>query len=1720
MNNRALQIVENLRLVGFQENQLGPENIWKLSSTKSSGPVKAKIEILQRKEQFTLTKCNVVIDCDKLQNEITSIAKKKFRKILSISGRITENNAIQCLFELAPTKSNASEDNRANHLRPPTLLGWTTNISQNDQFLLIQITDAFMVGPSLENWWPTIMQVVTEALAPGMHHLWTVNNLFEITLPIWLLPTKAKEAPNDLNSRSELNLVQAIRIPTPITSAREGKKIAIALSAEAPSDQPDNPIEILEARETADTWLAIDKKILERRPVSIPEDLKTQDTAAILCRIAASPSATIDNEILNRALGKIPAKLSLTALTGATILLEKNNRDNELVKLISDLLRQAGHQYGDLNFHLPFQSALPEILGDLWSKVDQKRALVSWQTALMTSKNNRPRILNKIAGLARETRDNALEFQTLLELCEQERRSIDLRLAALRLIEIADDTKDFSIELKGKYKKTLEQTLHRAGMDHRVAFALAKIQRASGEYKKAISTLEQCLKNPLIDLPPSEISKINTEIGSIWYREENNVPLATGRFITATSEPAQPSAAILDQVEEFFEKTSNAGQLKRLYEIRVKGDTGRADFETIERSAKYMNRMGHHKDAIKAVQKLMTIGRYQQWYIDIISDAFIIPDAEWAELAIAMNAVESRQLPKDALPMWRLVTGRCATKANDTSDLAIKCFCEAKVIPLISPEESKYVISNLANQADLKALEKFATSRISYADEPEKIYIFRIIIDKNLTSADGIFDNAIAQHTAKSGDLGISLSRVKNLAQRQMSRAITVLISELSASLTDREKNLNFLDEAIKIIAEISHRDLQDCLESAINLREQISPSEDEKTALTIKLLLSKDYVELATRCVKRSILQGKVAIQNADLIHSMFIENPEIIAQWHHLNIARSSDAKHSLKHAKQSLHFWLQSDERPEVMIDAIMKISSQEQLLQSQLELLESLSIRFNKIPQLIEALNTQLERNADDRLDLLCWTVRVVTAHHLDIEFAAKLFKKWGETAFGSKTYQLFGQGVLWLRSGNLHEAQRSFSALLNRPEILDTPEICMTAIDYFAKAKPDKSQLASVMQSLLAWAETASQKTLSDLLVTKSIELQVARSEDLHQIFLTRFDDMAPAELANIAIQALIKAERHPSGISKIMAEWQETRIIADNPSKWQRVITCLTEEHMIRQLRRTARCEILFVHAKNLFENEARRFDAIPHMEVIAIENPMDSRVWIPLYSLYEESHAKQKLIEHLERIIPLIERDKSLLERTPFNLESLRSTLKRARSSNHSIEGAAIPLHKTAAKANTNTFELVNHAVQMQQAWVDAIPVVKISAVSNDLESNQARTEESREAVIRETTLGTAGIDGSSAVALINLPDPTSPNSSTGNGAITDSRSQLKIVSNQTNGSLQPLINWRELVQSQTPPIGFTKKLMTMAFASELEKHVAVQCVALLSGETSELENWHWQVWRNADAFQYPTLVAGRLPVDSGFSHYGGQLHKLIKMTLPIILKVHRTRFVAKSYLSKIGLPPGSPSIAIELSNAALQRGALKLFEQQISAAKAVFFDTVGLGQEVFFDLSKRAFHCDAKWQLGLPQSILTYRILENLTHFQKGNTGITLLDPESEILPVIQNIKQVLSSTGLERLRIAFGIDHREIHQQLKTMNREQLVSLLAWNADRTAADIRVLQGEMRVKALSHILAMTLDVVGIAEALTGKDLCQPGTLRAGEIKSLHPLMEQLLLIATKMNL
>ena len=432
-------------------------------------------------------------------------------------------------------------------------------------------------------------------------------------------------------------------------------------------------------------------------------------------------------------------------------------------------------------------------------------------------------------------------------------------------------------------------------------------------------------------------------------------------------------------------------------------------------------------------------------------------------------------------------------------------------------------------------------------------------------------------------------------------------------------------------------------------------------------------------------------------------------------------------------------------------------------------------------------------------------------------------------------------------------------------------------------------------------------------------------------------------------------------------------------------------------------------------------------------EFPQDTRSWIPIYVLLEETGKNERLKNHLDQIIPAIEKDPSILTNYPINIETLKSTQQRL----------------------TNQ----NFAEQIQSTQSDPDMVTPSNSTNIDSLKSQP---------------GTFSFTSSGEL-------PTQKD-------LTDPKASQKI---QPAVALAP-IDWRQVVIKGEMPPNATSRVLNTAFANELEKHLALQVVALLSGDFSDLKEWHWKVWENPNEFGYSLAGKDRNPKDDAYQYLDGPLHNFMNAFAPVIARAYKSSFLIEDHLAARGLRSANLMRRISIEHPVLVRSGITRFKQRIEQSKFTFVHTPGLNTEVFFDSSTRCIHFDGTvYQDSMP-TVLMHKICYHLWAVRLQYHVIPSVAAGSQIIPLTQAFLKYEYATPIERLKIAFTGQGLTMSKLLEGVSRGKIASLAQLAPPITLNDVIGLQLEMNARINRLILADSVDLIGLTSAIAGQTVTQ----------------------------
>jgi hypothetical protein len=149
-------LAQLLEETGYQKSPSGQDVMWRLSTDDAGAAVRAKIEILERKSQFHISKCTIQIDSEKLSEILKANIKKRMPRLLTWLSFTDRDGRLRSIAEIAPQNEKKDLDRDTESLKirgSGTSIGWTTSFTQSNGMISIQLTDAFSVGDPIANWW-------------------------------------------------------------------------------------------------------------------------------------------------------------------------------------------------------------------------------------------------------------------------------------------------------------------------------------------------------------------------------------------------------------------------------------------------------------------------------------------------------------------------------------------------------------------------------------------------------------------------------------------------------------------------------------------------------------------------------------------------------------------------------------------------------------------------------------------------------------------------------------------------------------------------------------------------------------------------------------------------------------------------------------------------------------------------------------------------------------------------------------------------------------------------------------------------------------------------------------------------------------------------------------------------------------------------------------------------------------------------------------------------------------------------------------------------------------------------------------------------------------------------------------------------------------------------------------------------------------------------------
>ncbi|NDE13907.1 hypothetical protein EBZ80_03150 [bacterium] len=604
---------------------------------------------------------------------------------------------------------------------------------------------------------------------------------------------------------------------------------------------------------------------------------------------------------------------------------------------------------------------------------------------------------------------------------------------------------------------------------------------------------------------------------------------------------------------------------------------------------------------------------------------------------------------------------------------------------------------------------------------------------------------------------------------------------------------------------------------------------------------------------------------------------------------------------------------------------------------------------------------------------------------------------------------------------------------------------------------------------IASAVLAGNSTAAKKLFTRTMEsLPASRSEFASRLFTT-LDQMEPRP----GEKRIQKTE-----IVEILLEWfAEPDGVASIPV----TLALLTAKHLANRAK-----------ARQVLEEVQSELRS---------KGQDDPRLWIPLYLLLMETATPDEVRDHMDRILPQLKGHPEALAEYPFTVESLeaeQSKWTRETQPEALDIGIEIPAPETFQIP-----ELANDLPIALDNW-GTEPIAEPAP--------EPVAEPAPEPVAEPVPEPVSELALEPVVEVAPEPEPV---------AVVTTDVPVETPPTPVAETIE--FDWRTAVRNRKLMPGMTQKLLEAPMRNKIEKHLALQTVAVMRGEASSLDRWDWRVWRKPSEYGYSRQGKDRFPAG---------LSPRIMKTPGFKLLLRASPFLALSFPERFTLPGLAKSLGMTIKQLQTRRERIEwatgfpghagfTFHAKLFADRGLhLFSLAGLGPQIFYDAPSKAIYIDDAYFVRKPPTHLYHRVMFLLYSLRTQFHPLLQLNPEKQIMPELKKLKTVIGGGSLSILAARVKLSDSRMARLMKSPDFEEFKVLFEKAGEITTDDIVDANKAMQQYVWRLLLADSLDLTGIIEAMLDIDLLLPGSVKPGEVLLMSSQVDPLVNFALALKL
>ena len=1651
--------------------------------------------------EIVVDKVELYFGHDKLKQNLIEAAKKILGPKTITSIKFASDNTIWFTFEFTrPGSREAQRGYRTSSQAPKGSAGFKCRLFTKDECFGFTTSDHFAIGYVPETFVNCANLLIEDALnLPKAEFV----SLFEFQYPIASIFFKATKKALQKYTFNCPNLF--------VDHLQKGLSISNNQNLHSTGSIS---LEALESREFIGEYSELDRllfygKLSKARKV-IEDQLQIQPTNQYLIRrsyLLEVSNKTIAGRMTDLSIGK--------NLYYSKIIQDQNISASSRLKAASSLVSKLHNEIPNFENNPATDLVFSEQLGDLWSHLDYTKAEFCYLRALQKRKNN-PRVLRKIIKLYRNSAQPNKQLTFLKILAENEKRRQEKAKIYFQLALLCQGDIHQSICYARKALSQDKQNLE-------FATYLAQYLINTGAYEEGISILENTIRLADVKCNNRTLAEAEELLSQIWRTLGHN-ELAEKKHQQALQ--ADPSHA------------SNYASLAQLNDQKI---SSIPKIDAIEQ---------HSPQPITADEPKLDLFAYSD-------EETALSFANQVNSGIETNESSDTTLKNEGDVQLEKAE-KCFESEHDGLQ-AIQHLNRAMTYGKINTACFHMAREFIAKEQGNEQLATFMQQAIPLLPQQIKRQVISEFIN-----IPGLNDSMRSQAALDLYNSFNDMSELQKIfvgfTHDESLEAFENLRDIVFQNLhTDAAKNqwLSFLIESIN---DRSGEDKFEILAKLCNEKISISddPTAEKESAIEIlKFSSDKSHIK---RHVKSLLDQQVIPPLSEKAVYQVLDNSPEYIFKFFYLNFKNEINENQASIYARSALSI----DQNPNIAQHETLELLSfllhANNITNGELSLLIDVAKENASWGLYQDAMNQKINSSTPEYAAKLSYDSAVVLLENASLTGQALAFYFEG-IKFGNNFSKEFEQKAFNLirQKNDRHLAKQMFLSILETdPNIWLSKRQFADQLLHFPELTDDnaiKSKLIEHFQALEPGSITT--QKMIDILSRNLVDPQILA--DKVDFFAT---SMTPGELSEFALAFITKFEPGPLSttfLKNIFSYRVETRKKAV-----EEALTLLRKK--LQNL--SSKSAFAYLEVLNeIFESERAHPGTVdkntkpeliyaPSKDVDSLEINliMDSGLQDNVDQLRPEERQTSALKTELEISLDLNH------EYAEIDL----GTVAKNKQTNQDLSPEPEPdVELTLRIDDSPKASQINIEESNSLKFEKTIPSISPDADGGSSSHKEINTQNKHESFAKKNfefgsigqvtsvdlaaAISTAGAgefnkeEFSQAFDVLNLPKV---NLGTTNDAISsvdlDSSQPIpELIAASPEHNSQPkkndkqelddppsksqeVIDWRTMIRDKKTTDRSVAQIISHAFASELEKHIAIQAVAVVSSNFQDLEQWHWPVWRNKSGMSYQFKGKERFPNEYNRLIFDSPLHQLVVALAPAFAKIYSHRFTKDGLSKKLNLQPMAlEKLLTPLSwdTGILQNIGFTRYKDKVKGHKYTPWTLSGLGASLFYDIPTRSVIIDTAYYKNRPQSHLFFRLLRLLWAKKIGYLVPLSLHPTKEAYPLMTEIGNTFRATGIKKLANVFG-GNKTLANALRSLDHEKVAILFSKSKGVNMDHVQELWFAMEEHIQRLMLSETLDLIGVLESWLDLNLTDTPDIKFEQIQQSFPQISEILNFATHLKL